>query len=255
MNSVESPFIFRWSSLLLPGLNLLKHFPCSLWPGTDRKKADSTGDKGSQDISLAQKQRPVFHHNYHIFSVPRSECELKSQELRVLSEMYAIIFTSLKGHKPIGSTLSWLERPVDCTLYRSGHNSGHISWGQQGSRTVMQMAVTLTFLLFFLNKKKSTEGGRVVGNHKQIVYSICSKSKTFFRVFCLSWESELGQSYEGRNQADNPVRWSGRTNQLSFSLSLPDTIAVHFLILKVLLYWKKRCLQPSWPCIFHIDIQ
>ena len=30
-----------------------------------RKKADSTGDKGSQDISLGRKQRPIFHRNYH----------------------------------------------------------------------------------------------------------------------------------------------------------------------------------------------
>ena len=35
---------------------------------SDRKKADSTGDKGSQDISLAQKQRPIFHHYYHFLS-------------------------------------------------------------------------------------------------------------------------------------------------------------------------------------------
>ena len=45
-------------------------------PAQTVKKADSTGDKGSpQDISLARKQRPIFHHNYHIFSVPQSKCE------------------------------------------------------------------------------------------------------------------------------------------------------------------------------------
>ena len=70
MNSVESPpsifyiyILHLYSDDPLPGWNLSKHFPD---PAQLGKEADSTGDKGSQDISPSPKQRPIFHHNHWI---------------------------------------------------------------------------------------------------------------------------------------------------------------------------------------------
>ena len=66
---------------------------------SDRKKADSTGDKGSQDISLAQKQRPIFQHYYHFLSVTgHSAFELTSQTEECSSQLSEMEYSAVVSY-------------------------------------------------------------------------------------------------------------------------------------------------------------